>query len=139
MAKEKINFSDDNMYLNYFQVKLILEKNLNFEGLTRKVQLRPQKWKKITEKNKTKYIIEEALFIIKWGGRITHSGIKQAKLLGKTVRKQIYSNGNKITWEDLLRLHSTYQHDLKCYSSEEGRNLKSAAAFLQGFLQLENE
>ena len=137
MAKEKINFSDDNMYLNYFQVKLILEKNLNFEGLTRKVQLRPQKWKKITEKNKTKYIIEEALFIIKWGGRITHSGIKQAKLLGKTVRKQIYSNGNKITWEDLLRLHSTYQHDLKCYSSEEGRNLKSAAAFLQGFLQLD--
>ena len=132
---EKINIDGDNLYIKLFQVKLILGKNLNFEGLTRKVQLRPQKWK--IDQNKTKYIIEEALFIIKWGGRITHSGINQAKLLGKTLRKQIYSNGNKITWEDLLRLHSTYQHDLKCYSSEEGRNLKTAAAFLQGFLQLD--
>ena len=136
-VSEKINFDEDNLYIKLFQVKLILEKNLNFEGLTRKVQLRPQKWKKIMDKNKPKYTIEEALFIIKWGGKITHSGIKQARLLGKTLRKQIYSNGNKMTWEDLLRLHSTYQHDLKCYSSEEGRNLKTAAAFLQGFLQLD--
>ena len=134
---ENINIESDDLYIKLFQVKLILEKNLNFEGLTRKVQLRPQKWKKIIEKNKPKYIIEEALFIIKWGGKITHSGIKQARLLGKTLRKQIYSNGDKMTWEDLLRLHSTYQHDLKCYSSEEGRNLKTAAAFLQGFLQLD--
>ena len=36
-----------------------------------------------------------------------------------------------------MRLHSTFQHDLKCYSSEEGRSLKTAAAFLKGLLQLD--
>ena len=138
--EEKYNFDNDNLYIKLFQIKLILEKNLNFEGLTRKVQLRPKKWKKIsiTENNqiKTKYKIEEALFIIKWGGHMTHSGIKQSKLLGNTFRTKLYLS-NKLTGEDLLRLHSTYQHDLKCYSSEEGRSLKTAAAFLQGLLQLD--
>ena len=140
LEAEKYNFDEDSLYMKLFQIKLILEKNLNFEGLTRKVQLRPKKWKKIIIKennqNKTKYKIEEALFIIKWGGRITHSGIKQTKLLGNTFRSQFYLS-NKLTGEDLLRLHSTYQHDLKCYSSEEGRSLKTAAAFLQGLLQLD--
>ncbi len=37
----------------------------------------------------------------------------------------------------LLRLHSTYRHDLKCYSSDEGRCQKTSAAFLKGLLQLE--
>ena len=137
---ENYNFDKDSLYFKLFQIKLILEKNLNFEGLTRKVQLRPKKWKKITfkenSKYKTKYKIEEALFIIKWGGKITHSGIKQTKLLGNTFRTQFYLS-NKLTGEDLLRLHSTYQHDLKCYSSEEGRSLKTAASFLQGLLQLD--
>ena len=67
---------------------------------------------------------------------IDKAGIKQAKLLGNTFRSQLYFS-NKLSGEDLLRLHSTYQHDLKCYSSEEGRNLKTAAAFLQGLLQLD--
>ena len=31
----------------------------------------------------------------------------------------------------LLRLHSTYRHDLKIYSSDEGRVQMSAAAFVQ--------
>ena len=138
--EEKINFDNDSLYIKLFQIKLILEKNLNFEGLTRKVQIRPKKWKTfiINENNqsKKKYKIEEALFIIKWGGRITHSGIKQIKLLANTFRSQLYFS-NKLTGEDLLRLHSTYQNDFKCYSSEEGRSLKTAAAFLQGLLQLD--
>ena len=46
---ENIKIDEDDLYIKLFQVKLILEKNLNFEGLTRKVQLRPQKWKKIQE------------------------------------------------------------------------------------------
>ena len=37
----------------------------------------------------------------------------------------------------LLRLHSTYRHDLKCYSSDEGRCQRTAAAFLKGLLALE--
>lgn len=37
----------------------------------------------------------------------------------------------------LLRLHSTYRHDLKIYSSDEGRVQTSAAAFTKGLLALE--
>ena len=37
----------------------------------------------------------------------------------------------------LLRLHSTYRHDLKCYTSDEGRCQKTAAAFLKGLLFLD--
>ena len=39
----------------------------------------------------------------------------------------------------LLRLHATYQHDLKIYSSDEGRVQMTAAAFSKGFLDLEGE
>ena len=41
--------------------------------------------------------------------------------------------------EGFLRLHSTYRHDLKCYSSDEGRCQITAAAFLSGLLSLESE
>jgi inositol hexakisphosphate/diphosphoinositol-pentakisphosphate kinase len=37
----------------------------------------------------------------------------------------------------LLRLHATYRHDLKVYSSPEGRCLKTSAAFTQGLLDLD--
>jgi inositol hexakisphosphate/diphosphoinositol-pentakisphosphate kinase len=39
--------------------------------------------------------------------------------------------------EGILRLHSTYRHDLKTYSSDKTRCLHTAAAFLKGFLDLE--
>ena len=129
----------DNFEIKLFQIKLILEKNLNFEGLTRKIQMRPLEHKFIEdpETKAKKLVITKALMIVKWGGHITHSGIEQAKLLGNTFRYQFYPQGNNDKGEGLLRLHNTYRHDLKCYSSEEGRCLKSAAAFLQGLLQLE--
>jgi len=37
----------------------------------------------------------------------------------------------------LIRLHSTYRHDLKCYTSDEGRCQKTAAAFLKGLLTMD--
>lgn len=37
----------------------------------------------------------------------------------------------------LLRLHSTFRHDLKIYCSDEGRVQVTAAAFAKGFLQLD--
>ena len=135
---DEFTFKSDNFVIKLFQIKLILEKNLNFEGLTRKIQMRPLEHKYIEDKftKKKKCVITKALMIMKWGGHITHSGIEQAKLLGNTFRFQFYP-GNDDKGEGLLRLHNTYRHDLKCYSSEEGRCLKSAAAFLQGLLQLE--
>ena len=136
---DELPFKLDNFEIKLFQIKLILERNLNFEGLTRKIQLRPLEWEEIIDKTTSKknYKITKALLIMKWGGHITHSGIEQAKILGQTFRTQFYPSSEK--GEGLLRLHNTYRHDLKCYSSEEGRCLKSAAAFLQGLLQLEGK
>ncbi len=37
---------------------------------------------------------------------------------------------------DFLSLYSSYKHDLKTYSSDEGRCIKTAAAFLKGFLNI---
>lgn len=124
-----LNEETDNYYIKLFQIKLVLEKNLNFEGMTRKIQMKPLS---IDNNNK----VVKSLMIIKWGGNITHAGVEQAKLLGQTFRSQLYPSGPE-DGDDLLRLHATYRHDLKCYSSEEGRCLKTAAAFLQGLLQLE--
>ncbi len=38
---------------------------------------------------------------------------------------------------DFMNLHSSYSHDLKTYSSDEGRCIKTAATFLKGFLNIE--
>ena len=137
---DKSNLLDvnENLYSKLFQVKMVLEKNLNFEGMTRKIQMKPLclDYKLDPDTHKKIFYVKKALFILKWGGNLTHAGIEQAKLLGITFRVQMYpsSAGN-----GLLRLHNTYRHDLKCYSSDEGRCLKTAASFLQGMLQLDGE
>ena len=41
---DELPFKLDNFEIKLFQIKLILERNLNFEGLTRKIQLRPLEW-----------------------------------------------------------------------------------------------
>ncbi len=41
--------------------------------------------------------------------------------------------------DGVLRLHSTYRHDLKTYTSDEGRCQKTAGAFLKGFLDYEGD
>lgn len=38
-----------------------------------------------------------------------------------------------------MRLHSTFRHDLKIKTSDEGRVMKTAAAFAKGLLELEGE
>ena len=71
--------------------------------------------------------------IVKWGGVLTSRGRKQAERLGVWCRNQLYPGENA----GLLRLHSTFRHDLKIYSSDEGRVVTTAAAFAKGFLNLE--
>ena len=84
--------------------------------------------------------VTEALLIIKFGGVLTHLGKNQAEFLGRDFRMRMYPGGNTydqgIT-DGLLRLHSTYRHDLKIYSSDEGRVQITAAAFAKGLLDLE--
>ena len=74
--------------------------------------------------------------ILKWGGFLTHTGSSQAKTLGETFRVRLYPTSDDEK-DGLLRLHATYRHDLKCYSADEGRCLKTAANFLAGLLQIE--
>jgi hypothetical protein len=53
--------------------------------------------------------------------------------MGSDFRKKMYPG------DGLLRLHSTFRHDLKIYSSDEGRVQVTAAAFIKAFLNLEGE
>ena len=141
---KKLSLGSDNFYTKIFQIKMVLEKKINFDGLTRKIQMKPLKSEEILDEkgNKIKKITQ-ALMILKWGGSLTHAGIEQARKLGNTFLYRLYpininqnnqNNQNKSL--GLLRLHSTYRHDLKCYSADEGRCLKTAASFLKGLLQL---
>ncbi|MED6192063.1 Inositol hexakisphosphate and diphosphoinositol-pentakisphosphate kinase vip2 [Stylosanthes scabra] len=73
--------------------------------------------------------------VLKYGGVLTHAGRKQAEELGRYFRNKMYPGEGT----GLLRLHSTYRHDLKIYSSDEGRVQMSAAAFAKGLLDLEGQ
>ncbi|KAL5976672.1 Inositol hexakisphosphate and diphosphoinositol-pentakisphosphate kinase vip2 [Asimina triloba] len=107
----------------------------HFSGIYRKVQLKPLKWVKVPKVNGEgeEERPVEALMVLKYGGVLTHAGRKQAEELGRYFRNNMYPGMG------LLRLHSTYRHDLKIYSSDEGRVQMSAAAFAKGLLDLEGQ
>ena len=112
----------------FMQLKNVLERGGGFEGINRKVQMKPITVKKRMKDGKPIEFITEALFILKWGGELTHAGYEQAMGLGDHFRTGIFpTEGDR----GLLRLHSTYRHDLKAYSSDEGRCLTTAAAFIK--------
>ncbi|XP_057435942.1 inositol hexakisphosphate and diphosphoinositol-pentakisphosphate kinase VIP2-like isoform X2 [Lotus japonicus] len=119
------------------QVKAVLEEGGHFSGIYRKVQLKPLKWTKVTKNNGEgeEERPVEALMVLKYGGVLTHAGRKQAEELGRYFRNNMYPGEGT----GLLRLHSTYRHDLKIYSSDEGRVQMSAAAFAKGLLDLEGQ
>ncbi|KFK25743.1 hypothetical protein AALP_AA8G153900 [Arabis alpina] len=119
------------------QVKAVLEEGGHFSGIYRKVQLKPLKWvnvPKIDGEGEEERPVE-ALMVLKYGGVLTHAGRKQAEELGRYFRNNMYPGEGT----GLLRLHSTYRHDLKIYSSDEGRVQMSAAAFAKGLLDLEGQ
>lgn len=115
-------------------MKTVLEQGGQFAGINRKVQLKPLRWSTPEEGSGEQSRCVEALLILKHGGVLTHAGRQQAETLGNLFRNVMYppSAGG-----GLLRLHSTYRHDLKIYSSDEGRVQTSAAAFTKGLLDLE--
>ncbi|KAH6804980.1 Phosphoglycerate mutase-like family protein [Perilla frutescens var. frutescens] len=119
------------------QVKAVLEEGGHFSGIYRKVQLKPLKWVKVPKTNGEgeEERPTEALMVLKYGGVLTHAGRKQAEELGRYFRNNMYPGEGT----GLLRLHSTYRHDLKIYSSDEGRVQMSAAAFAKGLLDLEGQ
>ncbi|XP_078429870.1 inositol hexakisphosphate and diphosphoinositol-pentakisphosphate kinase VIP2-like isoform X2 [Wolffia australiana] len=119
------------------QVKAVLEEGGHFSGIYRKVQLKPLKWAKVPRLDGSgeEGRPTEALMVLKYGGVLTHAGRKQAEELGRYFRNNMYPGEGP----GLLRLHSTYRHDLKIYSSDEGRVQMSAAAFAKGLLDLEGQ
>ena len=95
-------------------LQTVLEQGGQFAGINRKVQLKPLRWSAPEERSGEQPRCVEALLILKHGGVLTHSGRQQAETLGNLFRNVMYppSAGG-----GLLRLHSTYRHDLKIYSS----------------------
>jgi hypothetical protein len=103
-------------------------------GLNRKLQIKP---KKVLEDEETGLIrCAEVQLILKWGGNLTKLGEKQAVTLGQRMRHTLYPDSPS---GGILRLHSTFRHDLKIKTSDEGRVMKTAAAFAKGLLELEGE
>eukprot|EP00656_Telonema_subtile_P050284 TRINITY_DN6475_c0_g1_i5.p1 TRINITY_DN6475_c0_g1~~TRINITY_DN6475_c0_g1_i5.p1 ORF type:complete len:745 (+),score=240.84 TRINITY_DN6475_c0_g1_i5:115-2349(+) len=98
-----------------------------FTGINRKVQIKPSKWHNDR--------VTHGTLVLKWGGELTEAGISQAEALGRHARETMYRGEAS----GLLRLHASYRHDLKIYSSDEGRVQMTAAAFSKGFLDLEGE
>lgn len=112
-------------------IQKVLGEGGQFSGINRKVQLKPTAWKEGAGGKKE---ATELLVVLKYGGVLTPAGRMQAEALGHEIRERLYpANDNG----GLLRLHSTYRHDLKIYCSDEGRVQISAAAFARGLLDLE--
>ena len=119
--------------IKILQLIAVLNSQESFHGINRKIQLKPLIVVTDPETNKKK--VTKALFILKWGGDITHTGLKQAEAFGQFFREHFYINSK----EGLLRLHSTYRHDLKIYSADEGRCQQTAASFTKGLLVIEDD
>uniref|UniRef100_A0A8C8J7Q8 Inositol hexakisphosphate and diphosphoinositol-pentakisphosphate kinase n=1 Tax=Oncorhynchus tshawytscha TaxID=74940 RepID=A0A8C8J7Q8_ONCTS len=123
------------------QLKTVLEMYGHFSGINRKVQLTylPNGQPKASKGPKEG---PSLLLVLKWGGELTPAGRVQAEELGRAFRC-MYPGGQGdyagFPGCGLLRLHSTYRHDLKIYASDEGRVQMTAAAFAKGLLALEGE
>ncbi|XP_061139362.1 inositol hexakisphosphate and diphosphoinositol-pentakisphosphate kinase 2 isoform X4 [Syngnathus typhle] len=127
------------------QLKTVLEMYGHFSGINRKVQLtylRHGQPKASSEEEDSKRESPSLLLVLKWGGELTPAGRVQAEELGRAFRC-MYPGGQGdyagYPGCGLLRLHSTYRHDLKIYASDEGRVQMTAAAFAKGLLALEGE
>ncbi|XP_062418907.1 inositol hexakisphosphate and diphosphoinositol-pentakisphosphate kinase 1 isoform X1 [Pungitius pungitius] len=137
--------------LEQLKTVLEMESSLNvtqyghFSGINRKVQLtylRNGQPKASSEEEDCKKDGPSLLLVLKWGGELTPAGRVQAEELGRAFRC-MYPGGQGdyagFPGCGLLRLHSTYRHDLKIYASDEGRVQMTAAAFAKGLLALEGE
>ncbi|XP_055384691.1 inositol hexakisphosphate and diphosphoinositol-pentakisphosphate kinase isoform X2 [Condylostylus longicornis] len=128
------------------QLKSVLEMYGHFSGINRKVQMKYQPKGRPRGSSSDDDAPKEPslVLILKWGGELTPAGRIQAEELGRIFRcmypggqgRNDYSGAQGL---GLLRLHSTFRHDLKIYASDEGRVQMTAAAFAKGLLALEGE
>ena len=66
----------------------------------------------VAKEARTRTVATEAQLILKWGGVLTRLGRSHAEALGRSFREEMYPGV-----DGLMRLHTTYRHDLKIYSS----------------------
>ncbi|XP_055847090.1 inositol hexakisphosphate and diphosphoinositol-pentakisphosphate kinase isoform X15 [Episyrphus balteatus] len=134
------------------QLKSVLEMYGHFSGINRKVQMKYQpkgrpRGSSSDEGNSLKSSAPKEpslVLILKWGGELTPAGRIQAEELGRIFRCMYPGGQGRHDYSGtqglgLLRLHSTFRHDLKIYASDEGRVQMTAAAFAKGLLALEGE
>ncbi|XP_011640223.1 inositol hexakisphosphate and diphosphoinositol-pentakisphosphate kinase 2 isoform X9 [Pogonomyrmex barbatus] len=130
------------------QLKSVLEMYGHFSGINRKVQLKYQprgrpRGSSSDDGSDLNRLGEPSLvLILKWGGELTPAGRIQAEELGRIFRCMYPGGQGEYAGAQglgLLRLHSTFRHDLKIYASDEGRVQMTAAAFAKGLLALEGE
>jgi hypothetical protein len=95
-----------------------------------KLQLKPSAWDSEDE-------VTEIVLVLKWGGVLTELGVRQSTALGAHFRREMYPASED--GAGLLRLHATFRHDLKIRTSDEGRVMKTGAAFTKGLLELEGD
>nr|XP_043066083.1 inositol hexakisphosphate and diphosphoinositol-pentakisphosphate kinase isoform X10 [Drosophila bipectinata] len=132
------------------QLKNVLEMYGHFSGINRKVQMkyqprgRPRGSSSDDSKSADTPVEPSLVLILKWGGELTPAGRIQAEELGRIFRCMYPGGQGRSDYSGtqglgLLRLHSTFRHDLKIYASDEGRVQMTAAAFAKGLLALEGE
>ncbi|KAM8721098.1 hypothetical protein ACLKA7_007038 [Drosophila subpalustris] len=134
------------------QLKNVLEMYGHFSGINRKVQMKYQPKGRPRGSSSDDVLSVSAetpaepslVLILKWGGELTPAGRIQAEELGRIFRCMYPGGQGRSDYSGtqglgLLRLHSTFRHDLKIYASDEGRVQMTAAAFAKGLLALEGE
>uniref|UniRef100_A0A8D8HT11 Inositol hexakisphosphate and diphosphoinositol-pentakisphosphate kinase n=1 Tax=Culex pipiens TaxID=7175 RepID=A0A8D8HT11_CULPI len=131
------------------QLKSVLEMYGHFSGINRKVQMKYQPKGRPRGSSSDDDAPKEPslVLILKWGGELTPAGRIQAEELGRIFRCMYPGGQSRGDGKEglgaqglgLLRLHSTFRHDLKIYASDEGRVQMTAAAFAKGLLALEGE
>ncbi len=91
-------------------------------GINRKLQLKPLEFESDIGDVPGLKRASKLLLVLKWGGELTKLGEKQAMTLGHSFRESLYPGvGSEVGGGGLLRLHSTFRHDLKIKTSDEVR------------------
>eukprot|EP00934_Nitzschia_sp_Nitz4_P000211 Nitzschia sp. Nitz4//scaffold133_size116822//59458//63473//NITZ4_003808-RA/size116822-processed-gene-0.32-mRNA-1//1//CDS//3329535399//211//frame0 len=132
-AKNKTVKQNNKLLIQLRHMRDILER-WRISGLNRKLQIKPRAWDEASVSGVKQ--CKEVQLILKWGGNLTKLGENQAIALGERLRQDLYPDA---PGGGILRLHSTFRHDMKIKTSDEGRVMKTAAAFAKGLLELEGE
>jgi hypothetical protein len=126
------------LLFNLLRVQDVLNRGA-VSGVSGKLQIKAESWAPVAINHDSPNGIvpmraTKLEVILKWGGALTPLGEAQAEYLGETLRKSLYPDPKG---GGVLRLHSTFRHDLKIRTSDEGRVMQTAASFAKGLLQLE--